>query len=113
MVSWNDPTTSDIKMYASKLAISLKEVAPYILSPRASFRGVTINGVDCGLWTVDSKALILATNTKYTTETVTFASLELPTGVTITQVLDTGSSLALTKDGFTFTSVGSGGFIIG
>ena len=100
-------------MYASKLAISLKEVAPYILSPRASFRGVTINGVDCGLWTVDSKTLILATNTKYTTETVTFASLELPTGVTITQVLDTGSSLALTKDGFTFTSVGSGGFIIG
>jgi hypothetical protein len=100
-------------MYASKLAISLKEVAPYILSPLVSFRGVTINEVDCGLWTVGSQTLVLATNTKYTTETVAFASLELPTGVTITQVLDTGSSLTPAKDGFTFTSVGSGGFIIG
>ena len=93
--------------------MSLKQMAPYILKPSASFRQVTINGVDCGLWTVDSRTLLLATNTKYTTETLTFSSLGLPTGVTIAQVLDSGSSLTPAEDGFIFTSVGSGGFIIG
>jgi hypothetical protein len=113
VIPWNDPTPSDIKPYASKLAISLKQMTPYILSPSASFRQATINGVDCGLWTVDSQTLVLATNTKYTSATVTFASLKLPTRVTITQVLDTGSSLTSDKDEFIFTSVGSGGFIVG
>ena len=67
--------------------------------------------MECGL--SNRQTLVLATNTKYTTETVTFTSLNLPAGVTITQILDTGSSLTPDKDEFIFTSVGSGGFILG
>jgi hypothetical protein len=99
--------------YASKLAISLEEMSRFILSPSASFRQITVNGVDCGLWTVNSQTLVLAANTNYANETVTLASLGLPTGLAITQVLDTGSSSTPSQDGFTFTSVGSGGFIVG
>jgi len=76
-------------------------------------RQITVNGVDCGLWTVDSQTLVLAANTNYAKEIITLASLGLSTALTITQVLDTGSSLTPAQDGFTFTSVGSGGFIVG
>jgi hypothetical protein len=99
--------------YASKLAMSLKEMSPFILSPSASFRQITINGVDCGLWTVDGQTLVLAANTNYANEIVPLSCLGLPTGLSITQVLDAGSSLTPAQDGFTFTSVGSGGFIVG
>ena len=100
-------------MHASKLAMSLEQMSRFILSPSASFRQIAVNGVDCGLWTVDSQTLVLAANTNYANEIVTLACLGLPTGLTITQVLDTGSSLTPAQDGFTFTSVGSGGFIVG
>ncbi len=113
VMPWNIPTTSDIRTYASKLAMSLKQMSPFILSPSTSFRQITINGVDCGLWTMDSQTLVLAANTNYANEIVTLASLGLPTGPTITQVLSTGSSLTPSQDGLTFTSVGSGGFIVG
>ena len=85
----------------------------YILSPSASFRQITINGVDCGLWTVGSQTLVLAANTNYTTETVTLSSLAFPTGGSISQVLDAGSSVTSANDGFVFGAVGSGGFIVG
>ncbi|KAF8626641.1 hypothetical protein AX15_004735 [Amanita polypyramis BW_CC] len=113
VVSWDDPTTTDIKAYASKLAMALKQMTPYILSPLAQYRQITINGVDCGLWTVGSQTLVLATNTNYSPQTVTFANLNLPTNVSITQILDTGSSMTSGNGGFTFTSVGSGGYIVG
>jgi len=113
VIPWNIPTTSDIRAYASKLAISLKQMSPFILSPSASFRQITVSGVDCGLWTVDSQTLVLATNTNYANEIVTLSSLGLPTGPAIAQVLDTGSSLTPSQNGFTFTCVGSGGFIVG
>ncbi|KAK2460380.1 hypothetical protein APHAL10511_007545 [Amanita phalloides] len=113
VVSWDDPTTTDIKAYASTLALSLPKMTPYITSPSAAFRQTTINGVDCGLWTVGSQTLVLATNTGYVPQTVTLTNLNLPAGAAITQVLDTGSYLTSAKDGLVFTSVGSGGFIIG
>ncbi len=87
-------------------------MTPFIFSPSASFRRITVNGVDCGLWSVGSQTLVLATNTNYGNETVTLASLTLPTGRNIAQILDTGSATTSAKDGFTFTSVGSGGFIV-
>lgn len=112
IVPWTYPTTSDIMTYSSLLATSLNKITPFILNPSASSRQITVNGVDCGIWTVGSQALVLATNTNYANETVTLASLKLPTGKNMVQVLDTGSAATSAQDGFTFTSVGSGGFIV-
>lgn len=113
VVSWDDPTSSDIKTYASTLALSLKQMTPFILSPLANFSQVTVNSVDCGLWTVGSKTLVLAANMNYASQTVPLAALGLPSTANITQVMNTGSSITSANDGFTFTSVGSGGFVVG
>ncbi|KAF8628579.1 hypothetical protein AX17_005975 [Amanita inopinata Kibby_2008] len=112
VVAWDDPTTSDIKTYGSTLAKSLNQMTPFILDASATFRQSTVNGVDCGLWTVGTQTLVLATNMNYVTETVTLANLGLGTFGTITQVLNTGSSVTAARDGFTFNAVGSGGFIL-
>jgi len=111
VVSWDDPTTPDMKASASILARSLPMMTPFILSAAASFRQVTFNRVDMGLWTVGSETLILATNMNYTTVTVRIADLGLkPKG--ITQVLNSGAVLTPDTTGLTFESVGSGAFVV-
>jgi len=113
VVSWDDPTTADIKAFASRLALSLKNfmATPFILNPAATFKQITTpSRVDFGLWTVNGETLVLGTNMNYANVTVSFKDLGLtPTGVQ--QVLDTGSSVV---DGtaLKFGSVGSGGFIV-
>lgn len=112
MISWDDPTTPDIKASASLLALSLAKMTPFILNPAASFRQITINRVDVGLWTVGAETLVLASNMNYATVNLSLAALSLSTGIISSQVLNSGAVVNPGKSGFTFESVGSGGFIV-
>ncbi|PFH50385.1 hypothetical protein AMATHDRAFT_40917 [Amanita thiersii Skay4041] len=113
VVSWDDPTSSDIKTYASLLAKSLKQMTRFILNASATFRHAVVDRVDVGMWTVGSETLVLGTNMNYEARIVTLANLGLPTsGVSLTQILNSDSSLTGINNGFFFESVGSGSFIV-
>ncbi|KAF8970629.1 hypothetical protein BDZ97DRAFT_54254 [Flammula alnicola] len=94
VVSWDDPTTPDIKASASLLALSLPKMNPFILNPSATFRQVTINRVDIGLWKVGAETLVLATNMNYFSVSISIRDLGLPSpGISVTQVLDSGAQI--------------------
>ncbi|KAJ3568689.1 hypothetical protein NP233_g5551 [Leucocoprinus birnbaumii] len=114
VVSWDDPTTDDIKASASTLALSMPKMTPFILSPHASFRQITINRVDFGLWTVGSRTLVLGTNMNNANTNITFGQLGLPaTGSSsgISQVLDSGAEVDAARNHFVFTATGTGAWI--
>ncbi|CAA7262238.1 unnamed protein product [Cyclocybe aegerita] len=113
VVSWNDPTTPDIKASASKLALVLPQLNPFILNPRATFRHITVNRVDFGIWHVGTDALVLGTNINYSTAVIRMRDLGLPLSqVSVAQVLDTGASVDPARGHFIFQAVGSGAFVI-
>ncbi|TFK71552.1 hypothetical protein BDN72DRAFT_869928 [Pluteus cervinus] len=113
VISWDDPTSTDIKASASTLALALPNMTPYILSPSATFSQITLRDVDYGLWTVGPNTLVLAANMDYSTQTVTLAELGLANGVgRIMQVFDSGSHVNADGRTLSFDSVGSGGFIV-
>ncbi|GLB44489.1 hypothetical protein LshimejAT787_1701160 [Lyophyllum shimeji] len=111
VVSWDDPTSADIKASASLLARSLPKIIPFLTNPAASFRQETLNRVDVGLWTVGPETLVLASNMNYATATVQLSGLGLKSKG-ITQVLDSGAVVSPDQAGFTFESVGSGAFVV-
>jgi hypothetical protein len=114
VISWDDPTTPDIKAFASRLALSMLSMTQFILNPSATFRHTTIQGVDVGLWKVNSTdVLVLATNTKYSSVSIPITSFGLPSsGISVKQVLDTGTKIDSDRANISFESVGSGAFII-
>jgi len=111
VVSWDAPTTDDIWAYGSMLAQSSATLKEYIMSDAATFQHVFSNQIDIGLWTVGSKTLVLATNLNYAEETFDLASVPGLRTAPATQVLSSGASLSGSV--ISFTSVGSGGFILG
>lgn len=114
-MSWDDPTSTDIKASASLLALSMPKMTPFILNPAATFRQVTVNLVDVGLWTVGGQTLVLAANTNYFDVSLTPKDLGLVQGpplISATQVLDSGAHVDPARQHFVFGSVGSGAFII-
>lgn len=116
-MSWDDPTSTDIKASASLLALSLPKMTPFILNPAATFRQVTVNLVDVGLWTVGGQTLVLAANTNYFDVSLTpkDLGLVLPVGsplISATQVFDSGAHVDPARQHFVFGSVGSGAFIV-
>ncbi|KAG6853847.1 hypothetical protein C0991_000841 [Blastosporella zonata] len=111
VVSWDDPTTFDIKSSASLLAIALSKMTPYITNPSASFRQVTVNRIDVGLWTVGKETLLLATNMNYETRALSFSALGLKPSDAV-QLLDSGLGVSPDKSGLQFESVGSGAFVV-
>lgn len=111
VVAWSDPTTADIKASASLLAQALATMKDYILSPAATFRHVTSNRIDVGLWTVGSKTLLLATNLNYANTTLSLAGIPEAKGKKVAQMFDSGAKV---QDGdIVFEFVGTGGFILG
>jgi len=112
VVSWEDPTPSDILTSASSLALALPNMTPFILNPTATFRQHTSSTrIDVGLWTVGTETLVVATNLNYAAASITLAELGLPhSGVTVRQIFDSSANFA--SDAFQFESVGSGAFIV-
>ncbi|KZT00619.1 uncharacterized protein LAESUDRAFT_533884 [Laetiporus sulphureus 93-53] len=111
VVSWDAPTTDDIWAYAGLLAQSSATLKAYIASDAASFRHVFVDQIDVGLWTVGAQTLVLATNLNYAEETFDLASVEGLVTHPAVQVLDSGATLSGSV--IAFTSVGTGGFILG
>lgn len=88
-------------------------MTPFIFNPSATFRQVTVNRIDVGLWSLGQDTLVLATNMNYATGSVTLADLGLENGVDrVTQVYNGGSQINASGGGLTFESVGSGGFVV-
>ena len=113
VVSWDDPTTSDIKTSASLLALSLPKITPFIFYPFATFRQITTNRVDIALWIVGAETLVLATNMNYFSAEVSLRDLGLANAILVTQVLDSGAAIdPSTESDLLFDSVGSGAFIV-
>ncbi|KAF9529879.1 hypothetical protein CPB83DRAFT_811551 [Crepidotus variabilis] len=112
IVSWDDPTTADIKNAASKLALISPQLAAYVLNPKASHAQVTVNRVDFGSWSLGTTTLVLATNLNYAATSVQFKDVGLSTANRIEQILDTGAKTDEIAGILSFESIGSGGFII-
>lgn len=114
VVSWDDPTTPDIKAFASRLALSMPYMTSFILNPTATFRQTTIQGVDIGIWETNTGGtLILATNTNYSPVTVRIVDL-LPSVriLNLEHILDTGTTVNFNQADISFEAVGSGAFIM-
>lgn len=111
VVSWDAPTTDGIWDYASLLAQASPTLKEYIASDMASFAHYFENQIDVGTWTVGEKTLVLATNLNYAEETFDLGGLPGVLGKPVMQILDSGASVS----GYTisFTSVGTGGWIVG
>ncbi|KAK7026408.1 hypothetical protein VNI00_015643 [Paramarasmius palmivorus] len=110
VVPWDDPTSTDIKASSSALALSLPEMTPFILDPSATFRQVTSDRIDVGLWTVGDRTLVLASNMNYEEKTLDLEQLLGSSVSNLQQVLDSGSSS--TEGMLTFEEVGSGAWIV-
>ena len=104
IVPWIDPTSIDIKQYASRFAKLLPELVPYFFDGEGSFTHITHGTVDMSIWVSGPKALVLATNM----ETAASTS-PLPFGETkqrISWLLREGVSLHSTSV-LTFEPLGS------
>lgn len=118
VVSWDDPTPADIKDSASALALALttgpSNMSAFILNPSSTFKQITTgSGIDTGLWTLNEKTLLLATNMNYENTTLEATELGLGTrgfGGGITEVFCSGVC-AVGDGSIVFGSVGSGGYV--
>ena len=92
----------------------MSSMTRFIFDSSATFRQITIEGVDVGLWKINStEVLVLATNTKYSPVSIPITHLGLSSsGISVEQVLDTGTKIDSNHTNISFESVGSGAFII-
>ena len=111
VVSWDAPTTDGIWDYASLLAEASSTLKEYIANDEVTFTHYFNNQIDVGMWTVGQKTLVLATNLNYADETLDLTSVSGLAGKPARQVLDSGARIS--GDAISFTSVGTGGWIVG
>ncbi|PBK85663.1 hypothetical protein ARMGADRAFT_1169415 [Armillaria gallica] len=112
VVSWDDPTSADIKASASDLALSLPKITPFILNPKAKFQQVTTSDfIDVGMWTVGKETLVLATNLDYEEKVLFLAQVGIAEVVS-EQVFDSGAQVYVGAFSVILEPVGSAGFIV-
>ena len=123
-VSWDDPTTADIKAAASAFASALPELTPFVLSsslsqPPVHFaRIITPDRLDIGVWAAaEGTTLVIAANLNYFAVDITLGEVVSATNfkslalVNPRVVLDGGARVVGTQ--ITFASVQSGAWIFG
>jgi hypothetical protein len=109
VVSWNDPTTTDIKTFASLLATALPSFNPFLFSHTATVYRLVVDRVDICTWTVPGTGvLVIATNLNYRTATVSLKDIGIKSS-TGKQVFDSGARLQSAS--VVLDSVGSGAFV--
>ncbi|KAK0457025.1 uncharacterized protein EV420DRAFT_534866 [Desarmillaria tabescens] len=112
VVSWDDPTSADIKASASALALSIPTITSFILDPNVNFQQVTTSdSIDVGLWTVGNKTLVLATNLDYEEKVLFLAQVGIAEEVA-EKVFDSGAQVYIGGFSVILESVGSAGFIV-
>ena len=123
-MSWNDPTTPDIKASASLFAKALPDLTPFLLSssltqPHVNFTHVvTRDRLDFGVWaSADERTLVMGTNLNDTiasipvSEVISAANLSNVVLGSPHVVLNGGSSIDDLQ--IEFNGLGSGGWIFG
>ena len=109
VVSWDDPTSTDIKTVSSAFSKALPTLTPFIFSHITSFRQVTVSKVDIGIWTVGRETMVLATNMNYEDVQVRWSDVGLSWGK-IREVY--AAEASTNSEGMRFGSVGSGAWIL-
>lgn len=112
VVPWADPTSDDIKASASAFAKSLPKITPFLFDAQSALSrtNYVFGGIDVATWTNGWHTLVLAANTDYVNEKVSWNEMGL-TGVGLTVVFQSGS-LETTSDGFTLGPVSSGVLVL-
>ncbi|KAA1475750.1 hypothetical protein DENSPDRAFT_842586 [Dentipellis sp. KUC8613] len=118
VVSWNDPTTPDIKAASSMLALALPTITPFILpaapSPPSTFRHViTPSRVDVGVWTLagETRSLVLAVNLNYANASIALSDIFGGGGAEQAEkVFEAGAEIA--DKNIVFRSIGSGAWVV-
>lgn len=110
VVPWDDPTPAYIKTSASAFALSLPKITPYLFNPASVRTAYVIGGVSVATWRADAGTLVLATNTNYVNQTVSWKALDL-TGAGATTLFVSGAA-EMIQSGFTLGPVGSGAFVV-
>ena len=110
VVPWEDPTPADIKSASSAFALSLPSITPYLFNPASVRTAYVVGGASVATWNAGAQTLVLATNTNYVDQTVSWEALGLE-GTDATTVFASG--VADTVDGgFTLGPVGSVAFVV-
>ena len=112
VVPWADPTPADIKSAASAFALSLPMITPHLFDPKVVRWTYTIGGASIATWNSSRshQTLVLATNTYYVDQTVSWEALGLE-GTNVTTVFVSGA-VETASSGFTLGPVGSGIFLV-
>ncbi|KAH7890176.1 hypothetical protein F5I97DRAFT_1965248 [Phlebopus sp. FC_14] len=110
VVSWEDPTTADIKAAASAFAQSLPKITPFLFNPSSVRTTYVVGGVSVATWDTASEILVLATNTHYVNQTVSWEDVDVQ-GVGATAVFTSGV-VEVSSNGFMLGAVGSGAFVM-
>lgn len=113
VISWNDPTTPEIKAASSALAKALLSLTSFLFSHTAVFTSFYQAGTDLGVWKDGSRTLIIATNLQYTAISIDTSTLGLSIGSSVTPMLNSGATIQRIggKSILSFESVGSGAWI--
>lgn len=82
----------------------------FILNPTAKFQSVVSDRVDVGVWTVDKKSLVLATNLNYNATTFSLNQVHGASSSKVSQVFNSGASVSGKE--IHLESVGTGAFIL-
>lgn len=111
IVSWTDPTPQDIKHSSSRFAQSLPKITPFLFDPQGacSRSNYRVGAIDLAMWTTSDETLVLAANTHYVEEEVSWGVLGLE-GIRIITIYESGD-VAFTLDGFMLGGVASAAFI--
>jgi len=123
-VSWDDPTTPDIKASASAFASALPELTPFLLSsplsqPPVNFTHVvTPDRLDFGVWAAaDGRTLVIGANLNNASATISVSEVLSAANISAAalgiprMVLNGGSSIDFSFVGF--GNLGSGAWIFG
>ena len=113
VVSSEDPTPADVKSAASTFALSLPKISPYLFDPTAVRWAYVVGGVSMATWnssTSNTETLVLAANTYYINQTVTWEALGLE-GTNVTTVFVSGA-VETEESEFTLGPVGSAAFLV-
>lgn len=110
VVPWSDPTPADIKASASSFALSLPKITSYLFNPASVRTAYVVGGASVATWKAGGQTLVLATNTNYVDQTVSWKALNLG-GVGVATAFVSGVA-ETTSDGFTLGPVGSAAFVV-
>ncbi|EIW76541.1 hypothetical protein CONPUDRAFT_84544 [Coniophora puteana RWD-64-598 SS2] len=108
ILPWTDPAPADIMNSASMLAKTLPQLTPLLFSGNATRTNYVVNGIDVAVWSDGASTMVMAANTQYASNTVTWADVQVSGSVSAAMQSGDVSS---DGTGFTLGSMGSAAFL--